>query len=53
MEDLRPVLLGEEAAAAGVDEQARVPGAEEARRGGRVRVGPWRAGNVEEVVLAY
>ena len=52
VEDLRPVLLGQDAGAAGVDEQARVPRAEEARRGGRVRVGARRAGDVEQVAVA-
>src|SRR4051795_1738231 len=37
VEDLRPVRLGQDAGAAGVDEQARVPRAEEARRRGCVR----------------
>jgi hypothetical protein len=53
VEDLRPVLLGQDAGAAGVDEQARVPRAEEARRGGRGFVGARRAGHVEQVVLAH
>ena len=50
VEDPRPVLLGQQAGPARVDEQRRVPGGQEARRRGRVRIRQRAAGDVEQLL---
>ena len=50
VEDLRPVLLGQDPRAAGVDEQRRVPRRQEADRDGLLGIGQRRARDVEQLV---
>ena len=49
-EQLRPVLLGQHAGAAGVHEQRRVPGRQEARRRGRAGIGQRPVRDVEQLL---